>query len=83
MVLFLIGVPIVLPVAMVVAGPALAINFLFDRFIPETLLHRVALILLGTVLGLISSPLVWLGCLFYFVPKGVSHLWREYRERRD
>jgi hypothetical protein len=79
--LILIGIPIMVPVAMVAVGPVLTTHLLFDCFNPETCCKKAGIIILSSLLGTIANPLVWVGCIFYFIPKGIIKLRGWYRER--
>lgn len=77
--LFLIGVPIAIPIAMVVIGPVMAIKFLEDCCYPFSCCAKFSLILLGVAIGLIGDPVIWVGCLVYFIPVGISSFCEWYR----
>lgn len=71
-----------LPVAMVAVGPVLATQLLFDCFYPESCCKKLIIVVLASVLGFMANPIVWVGCIFYFIPKGVIRLRDWYRERQ-
>ena len=71
-----------LPLAMVAVGPVMTIQLLFDHMYPEGCCKKTWIGILGSILGLIANPLVWIGCLFYFIPKGILRLCAWYRNRR-
>jgi hypothetical protein len=77
--LFIIGLPVVLPLAMVGCGPVLVSRLLMDTFYPYSCLKKFGTIVLGSILGLIADPFVWLCCLFYFVPKGIIYICEWFR----
>jgi len=70
------------PVAMVAVGPVLATQVLFDFFAPQTFCKKIATIILTSVIGTILNPIVWIGCIVYFLPKGIVRLrdWYRYRQ---
>lgn len=78
----LVGIPVMLPVAMLAVGPVLAIQALYDNFFPNGCIQKSGLALLGVIVGLIGDPFVWIGCIVYFTPKGIIRLRDWYRSRR-
>ena len=74
LILIIVGVPVMLPFAMLAVGPVLAIQMLYDCLYPEGCCKKAGVAILGIIIGLIADPLVWIGCIFYFVPKGVIKL---------
>lgn len=78
LVLFIIGIPVILPIAMIACGPALLGNIFWNCIYPDTLCKKFGIIVLSIVLGSLANPLVWVGCIFYFIPKGVQKLYNWY-----
>ena len=74
LILIIVGVPVMLPFAMLAVGPVLTIQMLYDCLYPEGCCKKSGVAILGIIIGLIADPLVWIGCIFYFVPKGVIKL---------
>jgi hypothetical protein len=81
--LIILGFPVMLPVAMVAVGPILTIQMLYDRYYPNGCCKKSFLGLFGIIVGLIANPFVWIGCIFYLIPKGITRLCEWYRERRE
>jgi hypothetical protein len=81
--LIIVGVPIMLPVAMVAVGPVLIIQMLQDCLYPDGCLKKTGMVLLGVLIGVVANPVVWVGCIVYFIPKGIIRLCDWYRERRE
>ena len=81
--LILVTVPVLLPVAMVACGPVLLSRILYDCLYPYGCLKKAGVILLGSIIGIIADPFVWIGCIFYFVPQGIIKGYRWIRERRE
>ena len=80
--LIIIGVPVMLPLAMIAVGPVLTIQVLYDCMYPEGCCKKTLVGMLGSLIGFIANPLVWIGCIFYFIPKGIIRLCHWYRQRR-
>lgn len=70
------------PVAMAAVGPVLATQVLFDCFSPQTYCKKIAIIMLTSLIGTIINPIVWIGCIVYFLPRGIVKLRDWYRYRR-
>jgi hypothetical protein len=71
--------PVILPVAMVGVGPAMVIQLLYDNWMPYGCCKQTGVVLLGIVVGLLANPVVWIGCIVYFIPKSISRLCEWYR----
>jgi hypothetical protein len=39
-------------------------------------------VLTGIIVGFLLNPVIWIGLIIYYVPKGISHLVYLYRRRR-
>jgi len=77
--LIIVGIPVMLPLAMLAAGPVLIIQILFDCLYPEGCLKKTGIASLGIIIGLIGDPLIWVGGIFYFTPKGIIKIRNWYR----
>ena len=75
--LILMGIPIILPIAMIAGGPILVANLFWNRYYPEGCM-KVLLVLVSIPLGLIANPFVWICSLFYFIPKGIHKIYVYY-----
>lgn len=76
------ALPIALPLAMLIAGPAIIGNFLWRECYPYSCLARFLLIIMSTILGIILNPFVWIGIVAYYLPKGVIYIIDYFRRRR-
>ena len=73
----------ILPVAMVAVGPVLIGNLFWNCLYPDGFCKKCGIVLISIVLGVIANPIVWIGCIFYFIPKGIKKLYRWYKQRRE
>jgi hypothetical protein len=73
-ILFLVAIPIIIPVGLAVAGPALFLNLLWNEFYPETILKKGGIIFISVIFGVILDPLVWIGLSIYYIPKVCTRL---------
>jgi hypothetical protein len=80
--LILILLPLGIPIGLLIAGPAVVTMFLMDYCRAYTCFQRFLVFLIGIIAGLLSNPIVWIGLIIYYVPKGISHLLYSYRVRR-
>jgi hypothetical protein len=83
LVLFIIAVPVLLPIAMVVCGPILIGNLMWNSIYPEKCWKKSGIVLVATVVGLIADPIVWVCSIVYFIPIGIKKLWLMHRTRRE
>jgi hypothetical protein len=83
LVLFIIAVPVVLPIAMIVCGPILIGNLMWNNIYPEQCWKKSGIVIIATVFGLIADPIVWVCSIVYFLPKGIQKLWLWHRTRRE
>ena len=80
--LLFLGSPLMLPLVMIAVGPVLIIQMLYDCLYPVGCCKKTLTAILGIILGTIANPLVWVGCVFYFIPKGIMRLCAWYKQRR-
>ena len=80
--LIIIGVPIVLPIAMIAGGPAVVANVIWNHYYPEAFCFKTVIVLASIPLGIILNPLVWLVSVFYLLPKGLKQIYDWYRDRQ-
>jgi hypothetical protein len=81
-ILILIGLPIGIPIAMIVAGPIVLSIWLIDECRVYTCFKRFLVVFTGILVGFILNPVIWIGLIIYYLPKGISHLVYLYRRRR-
>lgn len=77
--LILIGIPVALPIGMIISGPLLLGNLFWNCIYPNGFVRKAGVVLMSTILGLASDPIVWIGSIIYFVPLGISKLIRWHR----
>jgi hypothetical protein len=80
--LFIIGVPVILPVAMAICGPVLIGNLFWNCIYPDNFCKKFGIIIISIILGLIANPIVWIGSMVYFIPKGIQKLYYWYIQRK-
>ena len=83
--LFLVLIPLALPIAMLIAGPSLAIIFIKEREFYWYLdnLYKFPLITLCIIFGFALNPIAWIGLICYFLPIGIIWLCDYYKNVRD
>ena len=83
--LIIVLIPIALPIAMLIAGPTLAIMFIKDRdfYWGLSACEKFTFMVLCVIVGLILDPIAWIGLIGYFTPIGVMALIDYYRSIRD
>lgn len=77
--LLIIGFPVMIPVAMIAVGPVMVVKVMHDSCYPEGRCKKALIVLSGSIIGLAINPIVWIGCIVYFIPKGISRLCEWYR----
>ena len=77
--LILLGIPVALPVGMIISGPLLLGNLFWNCIYPDSFIKKSGVVIMSTVLGLVSDPIVWIGSIIYFIPLGISKLIRWHR----
>lgn len=81
--LFLVAIPVLLPVAMVACGPALVGNLLWNCIYPDTCAKKMGVVVLSLLVGVAANPVVWVGAMVYLLPKGIKKGAVWVRERRE
>lgn len=76
--LIIIGIPIILPIAMLACGPVFVGNFLWNYYYPNGCCQKFWTGLLAIIIGIITNPIFWIGCIFYFIPIGIKKLYNWY-----
>ena len=71
-----------LPLAMIAVGPVILIQVFHDCLYPTNCGCKTFVVMLGILLGLLTDPVVWVGCLVYFIPKGLIRLWTWWKRKR-
>jgi len=74
LILFIIGIPIIIPLALLASGPALIVNLIWNHFYPETITKKIFIVFISLIIGLILNPIIWIGGLVYLIPKGIHSL---------
>lgn len=77
--LFIIGAPVMIPVAMILCGPILLGNIFWNCLYPSNFCKKFWLVILSIIIGLMADPLVWIGSIFYFIPLGINKLYHWYK----
>ena len=83
--LFLILIPIALPFALLCAGPSVLLYFLNRRpfYWGLSACEKFPFGLLAIIFGMVANPIIWIGLLILFIPKGVGNLIVYYRNTRE
>jgi hypothetical protein len=71
-------VPVILPVAMIACGPVLIGNVFWNCLYPDGFCKKFWVVILSIILGILANPIVWIGCMVYFIPKGIQKLYYWY-----
>ena len=80
--MMIIGVPLVLPIAMVAGGPVVVANLIWNKYYPDGFCFKTVIILASIPLGIIFNPLLWLFSIFYFIPTSIRKIYYWYQDRQ-
>jgi len=73
--LFLIGVPVLIPALLIFGGPLLVGHLLWNWRYPDRWYQKFLVVFFALPLGLAVDPFVWIAGIFYFIPKGIHRLY--------
>lgn len=80
--LFILAVPLLLPLAMISGGPVFVGNMIWNCLYPQSCCKKFGIVILSIFVGILANPFVWIFCIVYFLPKGIKKAYYWLKDRR-